>query len=132
MDKRWSLARKKILLESRVGVTNELVDLIEKMENKPTCLVSASAVGYYGFNQSQEPLSESAHAGNGFAADLCSQWEQAAKRVETLGVRTCIVRIGLVLHSSGGVLKKLLPCFPLWAGRVIRQWKTSYAMGSHG
>ncbi|MFK0571270.1 NAD-dependent epimerase/dehydratase family protein [Endozoicomonas sp.] len=48
LDKRWSQARKKVLLDSRIGVTSELVDLIERMENKPGCFISASAVGYPG------------------------------------------------------------------------------------
>lgn len=127
-DKRWSQARKKILLDSRIGVTSELVDLIGRMENKPGCFISASAVGYYGFARPTEELDESATVGSGFAATLCDRWEQVARRVETLGVRTCIVRIGVVLHPGGGALQKMLPVFrlglggPIGNGRQIMSW----------
>lgn len=119
LDKRWSQARKKVLLDSRIGVTSELVDLVERMENKPGCFISASAVGYYGFSQPGEQLDESAEVGSDFAATLCDRWEQTAKRVEALGVRTCIVRVGVVLHPSGGALQKMLPVFRLGIGGPI-------------
>ena len=120
LDKRWSQARKKVLLDSRIGVTSELVDLIERMENKPGCLVSASAVGFYGFaHGTNELLDESSHVGSDFAATLCSRWEQAARRAESMGVRTCLVRIGVVLHPDGGALQKMLPPFRLGLGGPI-------------
>ena len=120
LDKRWSPARKKVLLDSRIGVTAELVDLIERMENKPDCLISASAVGFYGVaHGTGEVLDESAAVGNDFAATLCNRWEQAARRVESMGVRTCIVRIGVVLHPDGGALQKMLPAFRLGLGGPI-------------
>lgn len=128
LDKRWTKARKKVLLDSRIGVTSELVDLIERMENKPGCFISASAVGYYGSFCSGEPLDESAEVGKGFAATLCYRWEQAVRRIEALGIRTCIVRLGVVLHPSGGALQRMLPVFRLalggaiGSGRQIMSW----------
>ncbi|MFK0574073.1 TIGR01777 family oxidoreductase [Endozoicomonas sp.] len=119
LDKRWRQARKKVLLDSRIGVTSELVDLIERMENKPGCFISASAVGYYGFSRLGEPLDESAEVGSDFAATLCDRWEQTARRIEALGVRTCIVRLGMVLHPGGGALQKMLPVFRLCLGGPI-------------
>ncbi len=120
LDKRWSPARKKVLLDSRIGVTSELVDLIERMENKPGCLISASAVGVYGFaHGASELLDESSEVGSGFAATLCNRWEQAARRAESMGVRTCLVRIGVVLHPDGGALQKMLPPFRLGLGGPI-------------
>ena len=120
LDKRWSPARKKVLLDSRVGVTSELVDLIERMENKPGCLISSSAVGFYGFaHGASELLDESSEVGSGFAATLCNRWEQAARRAESMGVRTCLVRIGVVLHPDGGALQKMLPPFRLGLGGPI-------------
>ncbi|WP_067519100.1 TIGR01777 family oxidoreductase [Endozoicomonas ascidiicola] len=123
MDKRWTPTRKKALEDSRIGLTTELVDLIERMENKPDCFISASAVGYYGVNISSEPLDESAGPGQDYAAKLCENWERAAKRVESFGVRTCIVRIGVVLHPDGGALKKMLPPFRLGLGGAIGDGK---------
>jgi len=129
LDKRWSQARKKVLLDSRIGVTSELVDLIGRLENKPGCLISASAVGFYGAAHGVgEVLDESAEVGSDFAATLCNRWEQSARRVEAMGVRTCIVRIGVVLHPDGGALQKMLPAFrlglggPIGDGQQIMPW----------
>lgn len=129
LDKRWSHARKKVLLDSRIGVTTELVDLFERMENRPGCLISASAVGFYGIaHGAGEVLDESAQAGSDFAATLCNRWEQVALRVEAMEVRTCIVRIGVVLHPDGGALQKMLPAFrlglggPIGDGQQIMPW----------
>ena len=128
MDKRWTQERKKELLNSRIGVTNELVDLLERMEQKPGCFISASAVGYYGSNRPGDLLDESAEVGSDFAAKLCYRWEQAAMRAETLGIRTCIVRIGVVLHPRGGALQRMLPVFrlglggPIGSGQQIMPW----------
>ena len=119
MAKRWSHQRKRLLLDSRVGLTNELVDLIERLESRPKTLISCSAVGYYGQHDAAEPQNESSPAGSDFAASLCERWEQAAKRAESLGVRVCIVRTGLVLHQNNGALHEMLPPFRLGLGGQI-------------
>lgn len=119
MDRRWSHTRKAELLESRVGITSELVDLMERMESRPGCLISGSAIGYYGSHPSDVRLDEQSGEGADFAATLCARWEQVAKRVEALGVRTCIVRTGVVLHPEGGALQKMLPAFRLGVGGPI-------------
>ena len=128
MEKRWSHQRKRELLDSRVGLTTDLVDLIERMENRPKVLISGSAVGFYGHRDLLEPQNESSAAGSDFAASLCERWEQAARRAEGLGVRVCLLRTGIVLHPNSGALHEMLPPFrlglggPLGSGRQMVSW----------
>ena len=119
MDKRWSASRKRELLDSRIGVTLELCDLIERMEQKPGRMISGSAVGYYGTDHGAQKLDETAPAGNDFAASLCNRWEQATDRIRAMGVAVTIVRTGIVLHPDGGALQKMLPPFRLGLGGPI-------------
>ncbi|MGI9278317.1 MAG: TIGR01777 family oxidoreductase [Endozoicomonas sp.] len=128
MDERWTPARKRQLLDSRVTLTSELVDLIERMESRPGCLISGSAIGFYGGREDAARLEESSESGDDFSAGLCVRWEQAAQRAEGLGVRVCLVRTGVVLHPGGGALHEMLPPFrlgiggPLGSGKQIMSW----------
>ena len=110
-DKAWSEKRRQALLDSRVGLTEKLVDKIARARVKPAVLLSGSAIGYYG-NRHDEILDESSNAGQGFAADLCIAWEQAALQAQ--GMRVCLLRTGLVLSRDGGLLAKML--LPLGMG----------------
>lgn len=123
---RWTQERKRAFRDSRLDTTRELVDWLaaHSAAERPKVLVSASAIGYYGLG-GEEPLDESAPAGQGFAADLCHDWEAAALRAEKLGVRVCRLRIGVVLGHSGGALGKMLPLFRLGLGGRLgdgQQW----------
>lgn len=105
-DKSWSAKRKKQLWDSRVTLTETLVKKIMAAKVKPSLLLSGSAIGYYG-NCWDEELHEASPAGQGFAAELCSAWEQAALKAEQAGVRVCLLRTGLVLSNRGGILSKM-------------------------
>ena len=78
-------------------------------------LVSASAVGYYG-EQGDRPIVEDTPPTPGFTHDLCAAWEREAGKADALGVRVCVMRIGVVLDRSGGALAKMLPAFRMGAG----------------
>lgn len=115
VDKRWTAQRKRVLWESRVTLTEELVRHIAAAEHKPSVLLSGSAVGYYG-NRGNAMLDESSGAGEGFAAELCKAWEDAARVAENSGARTCLLRTAPVLSNDGGLLGKMLPAFKLGLG----------------
>lgn len=119
MDQRWSPARKQQLLDSRVGLTTELVDLFERMPNRPRRLISGSAIGYYGDHGADQVLTETHPPADDFAASLCQRWEQAAQRAGQLGIPVTVVRTGIVLDPNGGALAKMLPVFRLGLGGVI-------------
>mgnify|MGYP006109478577 FL=1 len=121
---RWSTRKKARILESRQAGTRHLVDSLEKLETKPSVLVSASAVGYYG-DRADDLLDESAQPGEGFLAEVCKTWEDEASRARDLGIRVITVRIGIVLGSGGGALKKMLLPFKLGLGGRLghgKQW----------
>ena len=124
IDARWSAQRKQTLWDSRVTLTEELVRRIAAAEHKPSVLLSGSAVGYYG-NRGDLMLDEAADAGEDFAAQLCKAWEDAARVAESAGVRTCLLRTGLILSSDGGLLERMLPPFKLGLGAQLgdgKQW----------
>lgn len=124
VDKRWTAQRKRVLWDSRVTLTGELVRHIAAAEHKPSVLLSGSAVGYYG-NRGDLVLDETADAGQGFAADLCRAWEQAALGAEKSGVRICLLRTAPVLSNDGGLLGRMLPPFRLGLGARLgdgKQW----------
>ncbi len=127
VDKRWSAARKKELIMSRLDTTRALVEAIGKAAVKPKVFVSASAIGYYG-PSAGESLDEKAPAGSGFLADLCREWERQARKAESFGVRTVLLRTGIVLAREGGALPKMALPFrfgmggSLGNGKQVMSW----------
>ena len=117
VDAWWSEKRKQELRASRIGLTEKLVQCVAAAKQKPTVLLSGSAVGYYG-DGGDTVLDEEAGAGNDFAAELCRDWEVSACTAEELGLRVCLLRTGLVLSESGGLLGRML--FPFKVGLGAR------------
>lgn len=114
-DKRWTAKVKQQLRDSRLKTTQALVTCLSKMDHKPALMISGSAIGYYG-NHGAEFLDEQAEPGNGFSSKLCVDWELEANRAESLGIRTCYLRTGVVMGRNGGALAKMLPGFKLGLG----------------
>lgn len=105
---RWTAARKRVLWDSRVKLTEELVAAIAAAERRPGVLVSASAVGFYG-DRGDEELVEASAPGSDYLAVMCQAWERAARAAEAHGVRVCCVRVAVVLGVGGGALASLTP-----------------------
>src|SRR5688500_5623795 len=103
---RWTREAKKRIRESRVGGTRWLCESLAKQSSKPRALIAASAIGIYG-NRGDEVLTESSSPGSGFLADLCQEWEAAARPAIEAGIRVVHVRFGVLLDASGGALKKM-------------------------
>ena len=114
-DRRWSPARKALLLESRADSTRLLVDTLLRLSVRPPVLVSASAVGFYG-DRGDEELTETSASGQGFLAEVCRAWEAAARPAAGGGIRTVLLRTGIVLSGHGGALGKQLPLFRVGLG----------------
>lgn len=125
-DKRWSDAYRKEILDSRTTTTALLATTIASLSRKPSVFLSGSAIGIYGA-RNDEQLTEVSTHGTGFLADVCKQWEAAAKPAVDAGVRTVYLRTGIVLTPKGGALKKLLPLFRLGLGGKFgngKQWQS--------
>jgi len=123
-DARWSEARKQLIRTSRIVLTEQLVDCIERMSVKPKLLISGSAIGYYG-DQGDAELTEESLGCPDFSHRLCADWEAVARRAAQFGVRVCLMRTGLVIAEDGGLLQRMLPPFRLGLGGRLgsgRQW----------
>ena len=107
---RWSAEKKHRIRSSRIDGTRRLVDGIIESGNLPNVFVSASAIGIYG-DAGEDVVDEDHGHGSGFLTDVCAQWEQEAMRLQNHGVRVVCLRIGIVLGSQGGALKKMVPLF---------------------
>jgi hypothetical protein len=114
-DARWTQARKQLLRDSRIGLTQQLFSAIERMEVKPELLISGSAIGFYG-NQADTQLTEQSTPMTDFSQTLCADWENAALQAQDLGVRVCVIRTGLVLAQGGGLMQRMLLPFKLGLG----------------
>lgn len=121
---RWTDAKKKRILESRVQGTRHLAEALAKTKDRPRVLITASAIGYYG-DREDEVLREESPPGQGFLPDVCREWEAASQPAAQAWIRTVHMRTGLVLSPQGGALQKMLPPFRLGlAGNMGsgRQW----------
>lgn len=121
---RWGDERKQLLRSSRIDSTRKLVEALGRLDPRPKVFVSASASGYYG-NRGDEVLTEESSPGKGFLANLARDWEAEAKRAEELGIRTVILRFGIILTAKGGALAQMLPHFRSGMGGRLgsgRQW----------
>jgi uncharacterized protein (TIGR01777 family) len=120
----WSAERKALLRSSRVHITRELVCAIEKLEDGPKTIVSASAVGYYG-SRGDEVLTEESKPGDDFLAKTASEWEAEAVKAEALGLRVVRLRFGIILAKHGGALPQMMRPFKFGVGGRIgsgQQW----------
>jgi uncharacterized protein len=127
-EKRWSKEQKRRIYDSRVLGTRHLAEAIAAMEGpKPSALICASAIGFYG-DRGDETLTETSALGTGFQPKVCGDWEKEAQALSRSGVRVVLLRIGVVLGREGGMLKRVLPIFktglagPLGNGRQYLSW----------
>ena len=113
--KRWTDEVKKRLYSSRIDLTNKLVDAMEKSSTPPGLFISASGINYYG-DSGDEVLTEEHGPGDDFLANLCIDWEAAARKAQELGVRVAIPRIAPVLEDGDGIVDKMKLPFSLFVG----------------
>ena len=125
-DKRWSKKRKKLIAESREIPTKNLANALANLASPPSLFMCASAVGYYD-NRGDEELDEKSSTGNGFLAEICRKWEDAAQPAINAGIRTIHMRTGIVTTAAGGMLQQILLPAKLGAMGPIgggRQWQS--------
>lgn len=106
---------------SRIGPTRRLAELVAPTQ----VFISASAVGYYGYDRGDEVLTEDSERGDGFLADVVADWEDATTPAEQTGARVVRVRTGIVQSPLGGTLRLMRPLFSAGLGGRLgdgRQW----------
>ena len=121
---RWNESKKAGILHSRLDSAGAVIEAIKQVDKKPTVVIQASAIGWYGPRQ-DEQLDENSIPGKGFLANVCQRLESSAEEIEGLGVRCVVIRTGVVLGRDGGAFAKLVKPFRFYLGGHLgsgRQW----------
>lgn len=127
-DKRWNETRKKEILESRTMSTALLFQALKEKPHRVKTFISASAIGYYGFGDSDQMFTEQDGPANDFLALVVKQWEDSVSKVEQLGIRVAKIRIGILLSKRGGALAEMVKPIkwgvgsPLGSGKQYLSW----------
>jgi len=127
---RWSDEKKKAIRDSRVLGTKSVVDAMFALDARPRVLISMSGADFYG-DTGDDAKTETDKAGGTFLAEVCKAWEAEARRAEDAGIRTVILRSGMVLSSKGGALSVMLTPFKFGVGGVVgsgKQWMSWIAL----
>ncbi len=122
--KRWNASYKKVIYDSRIKSSQNLVEAIKNVSNKPKIFINASAVGYYSDN-GEELITEDTASGNDFLAKLCFDWERSAAKSTHYGCRHSSVRTGIALTTREGLVKKMMLPFKFFVGGALgngKQW----------
>ena len=122
-ERRWTEKRKQLILDSRVKSSNLIFEELKKKNIKLKAFISASAVGYYGAVTSNKIFNETDFAPNDFLGETCRLWEQTTKQFENVGIRTVIIRAGIVLAKEDGALSKMMGPVKMGIGSAIGDGK---------
>lgn len=126
-DERWTAARKRELINSRVRSTAVLYQALSSIPHSIKTVVSASAIGFYGADTGEQECVETSPAGSDFLADCTKQWEEAVDLIATLGIRLAKVRIGLVMGAAGGIFPVISKPIRYYVGANLgsgKQWQS--------
>jgi uncharacterized protein (TIGR01777 family) len=121
---RWTDEKKKAIRDSRVHGTRTMIETFAQLEKKPKVFISASAIGFYG-DRGDDEVTETSAAGDTFLSDVSKEWESESRRAEDMGIRTVLLRNGIVLSKEGGALATMMTPFKLGVGGVVgsgKQW----------
>ena len=125
-DKRWTAARKKAILDSRVESSALLVNALKEQPNKVKAIVAASAIGWYGPDNEKSKQSgfvETDLVDSSFLGDTCRQWEESMHPVKAMGIRLVTIRIGIVFNKMGGALAEFIKPAKLGAAAILGDGK---------
>jgi len=122
-EKKWTNTRKREIVESRVKSGQLLMDSIRKNNKKIKAFISASAVGYYGAETSEKIFSETDYPASDFLGSTCESWEKPAGAISKQGIRSVILRIGVVLAREGGALQKMISPIKYGVGSALGDGK---------
>ena len=124
ISRRWTAKRKKLIKNSRITTTRNLVEAVHLLKRKPKIFINASAIGIY--NVDEEHTEKSTSYGNGFMAGIVNKWEEEVKKLDE-NIPAVIVRLGIVLGNDGGAFTRLKKLFQLGLGGIIAGGKQVYS-----
>lgn len=119
---RWTEEKKKAIRDSRILGTRSVVEAMGRMMQKPKVFIAGSATGIYG-DRGGEEMTESSQPGDTFLSEVCKDWEAESLKAEAFGIRTVLLRTGIVLSKDGGALATMLTPFKLGVGGVVGSGK---------
>lgn len=122
-EKRWTEERKKEILDSRVLSTRLLYDCLKTQNHHVEAFISASAIGIYGSDTGEALMTEESKIGNSFLSNVVAEWESEVQHITTLNIRTCLLRIGIVLSEKGGALVEMAKPIKMYAGSSLGSGK---------
>lgn len=123
--RRWTKKNRKEILDSRILTTQKLGCLSDKVPVKKRMFLSASAIGIY--DDKEIHTEDSTDWGKGFMSEVVKKWETAARKLESPETTVCLMRTGVVLSPSGGMVAKLLPVFRVGLGGRIGSGHQSFS-----
>jgi uncharacterized protein len=125
-DEKWTDARKKEIIDSRIEPLKLLAKTFKQQGHSPKKIVSASAIGYYGFDTQDLELNEASKPGEDYISDVVIKWESAVDDFASeLNCEVVKLRIGIVLTNEGGALPQLALPVKMGVGSAIgdgKQW----------
>ena len=107
-EKRWTTRRKQEIMDSRIKTAQLIHKAVREQKKVLRAFVSASAIGYYGMVTSDKIYTETDPPADDFLGEVCKKWEQAADQFQESGIRTVVLRSGVVLAKEGGILARLM------------------------
>ncbi len=128
VGKRWTKKWKQEIYDSRIQSTKILIEAIRNHNSRLSHFISASAIGFYGWDTGEKWMDENANKGDGFLAEVVADWENEVSRLDEFGVRNSIVRIGIVLSDKGAALVEMMRPIklgmgaPLGSGKQFMSW----------
>lgn len=125
-DSRWTPARKKLIIDSRVDGIRLIKEKLEALNYRPKAIIGATAIGYYG-DAGQDLIDENSASGNDFLSESVRAWEAAYDELATLNVRLPRIRVGIVLSTQGGALQKMLPTYKVGFGTYFGDGRQIYS-----
>ncbi len=125
-DKRWTTSYKKEIIDSRVKSSELLFNYISKNNYSIKTFIGGSAMGYYGSVISEKIFTEEDEPGSDFLAETCALWEKSYEPFIKSGIRTVIIRTGVVLSKQEGAYAKMAPVFKLGFGAAVASGKQCF------
>ncbi|MDP3312275.1 TIGR01777 family oxidoreductase [Lutibacter sp.] len=117
--KQWTKSQKQHIIDSRVKSANLLYNTVKRLNINLKGFIAASGVGYYGAETTKKTYTEKDVSGSDFLSTVCLQWENVSKQFKQLGIRTVILRTGVVFSKKGGALEKIIKPIKLGFGAVL-------------
>jgi uncharacterized protein (TIGR01777 family) len=124
---RWTTSRKQRIINSRINTTKAIVSMLDRMQVKPSVLINASAIGFYGTSATNTFTEKLEVAGNDYLASVVQKWEHEASQAEILGIRVVYMRFGLILDRQKGALPRMILPYNLFVGGPLGSGQQCYS-----